>query len=120
MDLEECYLALGGDYAAVLGRLRSEKLVERFFLKFSEDKSFAELEAALSARDGETAFRAAHTLKGVCQNLGFDRLGASGSALTEALRGGVIPPEAAELFSTVKEDYQRTMDAIRSYQAGKE
>lgn len=117
MKIEECYLALGGDYAAVLGRLRSEKLIERFFLKFPEDKSFAQLEAALPAGDGETAFRAAHTLKGVCQNLGFDRLGASAAALTEALRGGTISPEAAELFAVVKEDYRQTLDAISNYEA---
>ena len=35
----------------------------------------------------EAAFRAAHTLKGVAQNLGFQKLYLSSAALTEALRG---------------------------------
>lgn len=42
---------------------------------------------AINSQDWEAAFRAAHTLKGVAQNLGFQRLYLSSAALTEALRG---------------------------------
>lgn len=45
------------------------------------------LESAINSQDWEAAFRAAHTLKGVAQNLGFQRLYLSSTALTEALRG---------------------------------
>lgn len=40
-----------------------------------------------NSQDWEAAFRAAHTLKGVAQNLGFQKLYLSSTALTEALRG---------------------------------
>jgi len=30
MTLKECYAAMGGDYDEAIGRLRSEKLVEKF------------------------------------------------------------------------------------------
>ena len=85
MTLEQMYAAIGGDYKAVMERLPSADFVRRFALKFLQDDSFPNLKKALEAQDAPTAFRAAHTLKGVCQNLGFDALYAPASALTEAL-----------------------------------
>lgn len=41
----------------------------------------------MAARDAEGAFMAAHTLKGVSQNLGFDNLYEPAVVVTEALRG---------------------------------
>lgn len=86
MTLEQMYAAIGGDYKGVMERLPSADFVRRFALKFLQDDSFPNLKKALEAQDAPTAFRAAHTLKGVCQNLGFDALYAPASALTEALR----------------------------------
>ena len=34
MSLKECYKSLEGEYEEVLGRLRSERLVQKFVLKF--------------------------------------------------------------------------------------
>ncbi len=88
MTLEQVYAAIGGDYKGVMERLPSADFVRRFALKFLQDDSFPNLKKALEEKDAPTAFRAAHTLKGVCHNLGFDALYAPSSALTEALRGG--------------------------------
>ena len=74
MTMQECYKAIGGKYEAVLGRLHSEALIQRFTLKFFEDQSYLQLKQALENKNYEDAFRSAHTLKGVCQNLSFDRL----------------------------------------------
>ena len=74
MTMQECYKAIGGNYEAVLGRLHSEALIRRFALKFLEDQSYIQLKQALENKNYEDAFRGAHTLKGVCQNLSFDRL----------------------------------------------
>ena len=74
MTMQECYEAIGGNYEAVLGRLHSEALIRRFALKFLEDQSYIQLKQALENKNYEDAFRSAHTLKGVCQNLSFDRL----------------------------------------------
>ena len=79
MTLEQMYAAIGGDYKAVMERLPSADFVRRFALKFLQDDSFPNLKKALEAQDAPTAFRAAHTLKGVCQNLGFDALYAPAS-----------------------------------------
>lgn len=116
MTLKECYQALGGDYDGVLGRLRTERLISKFALKFLDDKSFGELVNAMAAKDGETAFRAAHTIKGVCQNLGFDRLYVSSHEMAECLRGG-WNDAALPLLDRVREDYQVTVDAIRQLNA---
>ena len=74
MTMQECYKAIGGNYEAVLGRLHNEALIPRFTLKFLEDQSYLQLKQTLENKNYEDAFRSAHTLKGVCQNLSFDRL----------------------------------------------
>lgn len=116
MTLKECYEALGGDYAGVVSRLRSEALVMRFALRFLDDGSYHLLQESLANGDYETAFRAAHTIKGVCQNLSFTRLYESSCALTEALRGGQTDA-AADLVAPVERDYRITVDALEALRA---
>lgn len=115
MTLQECYEALGGDYEDVLGRLRSEQLVKKFVLKFLDDGSYNSLYVSFDQKDYSEAFRAAHTIKGMCQNLSFTKLQESSSLLTEALRDGYTP-EADSLMEQVTEDYQQAIDAIHSFQ----
>ena len=117
MTIEECYQRLGGDYAALKTRLPSDSLIKRFIAKFLDDSSYSELCRALKEGQREEAFRAAHTLKGVCANLGFDQLGASASEMTELLRPEVsgIPEEAVFMMNAVRRDYEMTVGAIRTY-----
>ena len=115
MTLKECYDAMGGGYEEVLGRLRSETLVQKFLLKFPADPSFDELCRAVETKDRETAFRAAHTMKGICSNLGFSKLYRSSAELTEALRSE-WKPEAVLLAKQVAEDYQMVVAAIQTFQ----
>ena len=115
MTLQACYEAMGADYNDVIGRLRSERLVQKFVLKFLDDGSYKLLLDSLANGSHEEAFRAAHTIKGMCQNLSFSTLAASSSELTEALRGGAT--EVDDLLLKVKEDYQRTADAINAFKA---
>ena len=116
MTIQECYLQLGGDYAQAQKRLLSESLVRRFITKFLSDDSFAALCRAMEAGQRAEAFRAAHTLKGVCANLSFDRLFASASQLTELLRpeADAIPDGADALLETVRQDYELTVSTIRA------
>lgn len=115
MTLRECYAALEGDYEGVLGRLTSERMVQKFVLKFLNDGSYDLLLRSMEEENWQEAFRAAHTIKGVCQNLDFTRLYRSSSQLSEALRNG-FTPEAPALAEQVKEDYARTTAAIRAFQ----
>lgn len=116
MTLRDCYVKLNGDYDEVLSRLRSERLVQKFVLKFLDDRSYNTLVEAVAERDRETAFRAAHTIKGMCQNLSFTRLGGSADKLTEALRNS-WESNAGELFEQVRADYDLTAGAIRELKA---
>ncbi len=115
MTLQECYAALGGDYAGVSSRLPTERMIQKFVLKFLNDGSYDLLLRSMEAENYAEAFRAAHTIKGVCQNLDFTRLYQSSSQLREALRNG-FTPEAPALVERVKADYRQTVEAIRTYQ----
>lgn len=117
MTIQECYQKLGGDYAQVEKRLPGIHLIRRFIAKFLDDGSYPELCRAMEQGQTEEVFRAAHTLKGVSANLGFDRLTASSGELTELLRGKTdgIPTEAVPLLDMVRQDYELTADAIRAY-----
>ena len=86
MTLEECYIQMGGDYQGTLRRLCSERLMQRVILKFPGDPSYGELSRAMKEGQWEDAFRAAHTLKGVSQNLGMTALYEPTAELTELLR----------------------------------
>ena len=99
----------------MLGRLTSERMVQKFVLKFLNDGSYDLLLRSMAEENWQEAFRAAHTIKGVCQNLDFTRLYRSSSQLSEALRNG-FTPEAPALAEQVKEDYARTTAAIRAFQ----
>jgi len=116
MTLQDCYIALGGNYADVSARLTSDRIIQKFILKFLDDKSYDQLCAAMKEENYEEAFLAAHTIKGICQNLSFTRLLESSSRLTEALRHGWTP-EADGLLRQVEEDYFTLITAIRTFQA---
>ena len=115
MTLQECYSALGGDYDEAAGRLRSDRLIQKILLKFPADPSYDLLVRSMESQEYGEAFRAAHTIKGVCQNLDFTRLFESSNQLSEALRNG-FTPEAPALAEQVGRDYQVTVEAIRAFQ----
>ena len=111
MNLQEFYAVVGGNCEEALSRLMGEAMLRRFVSKVPNDQSFAALKQAIADGERETAFRAAHTIKGLCLNLGFGKLLASSEALTEALRNE-MPDNVNELFAKVSEDYALTMDAV--------
>ncbi|EJW92918.1 HPt domain protein, partial [gut metagenome] len=86
MSLEELYQRIDGNYQSIIERLRTEERVRKFVLLFLQDTSFCSFQEALEKGNVEEAFRAVHTLKGVCMNLSFDGLLQVSSDLTEALR----------------------------------
>ena len=117
MTIQECYQQFGGDFDEVKKRLPSESLIKKFIAKFLDDRSFPDLQTALEEGSRESAFRAAHTLKGVCGNLSLSKLMNSASKLTELLRSETeaIPEGADVLFEEVRNDYELTISAIRSF-----
>lgn len=112
MTLQECYEKMDGDFTGVMGRLMKEERVIRFLGKFKEDSMLEALESALAAAHYEEAFRAAHNLKGVCQNLGITRLAESSSELCETMRNGEPAVDITPLLERVREDYKITLQAL--------
>ena len=112
MTVKECYEQMGSDYEGVLGRMGSEAMIKRFALKYLQDPSFNNLKENLEKNDGEEAFRAAHTLKGVCLNLGFDELYEASAEIIEKLRGKETAG-SEDMFQKVEEKYQKTVNAIK-------
>ena len=116
MTIEECYKKMGANYQDVIKRLPSVSMIEKFALKFREDTSFQELETALNEKQVDLAFRAAHTLKGVCMNLGFDHLYKPSFEITESLRASNLEL-ALQQFDAVKEQYTKTIEALNEFAA---
>ena len=117
MTIQECYQALEGSYDEVLGRLYSEARVKKFVGMFLADKSYQLLVDSMEAKNYDEAFRGAHTLKGVCQNLAFTKLYQSSHEMTEALRNKETG-RAEELLARVELDYAQTYAAVKSFQDG--
>ena len=119
MDLRDCYNSFGGDFDEVLGRLRREQTVRKFVYKFLDDKSFDLFEAAMRDRDYGEALRAVHTLKGICQNLSFDRLYASSSLMTKALKENDFN-KAVDMMPQLSNDYCQIINKVKEYKRSRE
>lgn len=114
MTVRECYEAMGADYDDVAGRLRTDERIKKFVLKLLNDKSYELLINSVESGNMEEAFRAAHTLKGVCQNLSVTPLYHSSAELADRLRGGQeYGEDVVPLLEQVKKDYALAMDCIR-------
>ena len=100
MTLDQFYRAAGGTAAEAAPRLGGADATRRFLRLFPLDDSFPRLSEALGRGDAQTAFRAAHTLKGVAANLGLAQLCAAASDMTECLRRGELSGAQARLAET--------------------
>ena len=106
MTVRECYEMIRGDYDDVKRRFLSDTRIRRFALLFLGDGSMEDLRSAMSERDLQKAFQAAHTLKGVCLNLGFSGLYDPVNRITELLRAGEFEmayadmPDVEQMFDT--------------------
>ena len=112
MNIRECYEAINGDYEVVKRRFLTDARIRRFALLFLGDSSMDELRAAMSEKDCGKAFRAAHTLKGVCLNLGFTGLYEPVNIITEMLRAGEFE-KALEEMEQVEKDYTTAEKGLR-------
>ena len=109
MELEELYQKIGGDLKNVMKRIPNEAMIGKFVRKYANDPTYNRLTAAVEAKNWKDVFLAAHTLKGVAQNLGFDALYRASSALTER---GAVPLTDKSLFEEVCKDQKEIVEAI--------
>ena len=113
MNLAEFYKAIQGDYTEIKRNLIADDIIEDLVLDFLGDKSFQSLKKAFNTGDVNTAFLAAHTLKGVSASLGFKCLTTPVSTATEKLRNkNMLSPEE---FAQIEEQYNKVIAAINLY-----
>lgn len=110
---EELFTAAGNDYASLLGRTAGDRdMISELMQMFLEDDNMRLLSEALSSKETEKAFRAAHSLKGSSGMLGMMRLHEKLCELTEALRGGDIEL-ALKLYPSAEDEYKSVTALIR-------
>lgn len=115
MEIKACYEQFGGDYDGVLARMLSEERIMRFSQKFLKDDCYAKLTEAVENDRCEDAFRAAHTLKGICGNLGYTGMFQVLTRMCEELRGKTSfrdRERVLELTAQVTAEYDRIVTAI--------
>lgn len=112
MTVQEFYVEVEGNYDEIMKRLRTDERVMKFVGMFAKDESYNTLVRTMQEGNIDEAFRAAHTMKGVCQNMAFTKLFQSSHAITEALRGKDME-QANKLLDQVTQDYQMVMDGIK-------
>lgn len=106
--------AIGCDVAGALERMMgSDALYIKFLGKFLEDKNFEMLGLHLKEADYETAFRDAHTLKGVSANLGLNSIVSATSVIVEKLRAEVNTQGLDEDYRALEAVYHEVTDAIK-------
>ena len=112
MNVKKCYEIMNGDYEDVKGRFLTDARIRRFALLFLNDGSMDDLRAAMRDKDCEKGFQAAHTLKGVCLNLGFTGLYAPVHRITEMLRERDYESAAVEM-PAVETAFDATIRGLR-------
>ncbi len=113
INLEQFYACVGGDFGEVMDRFSgNEDMIKRFLKKFLEDESFSLLEKSMETGDVKSAFRGAHSLKGVASNLDLKNLYSVSFDITEILRAEKLE-EAKKSFPEVSKEYTQACDFIR-------
>lgn len=115
MDIRELYVKIGANFEDVLGRLMKDSLVEKFALMYLKDTSYETLMAAVQSGNISDSFRAAHSLKGVSANLGFEELCKAASNLTEQLRPQTNLPDPT-LVEAVKTAQLKVVSGLKEFQ----
>ena len=93
--------------------MNNDTMFKKFLLKFLDDPNMRLLRQGLEAHDTDMAFRAAHTLKGVCGNLSLVSLAKVASEATEYLRAGDIDSAIARM-PEVEEEYAKAIEVIKN------
>lgn len=105
MTIQEFYISIGEDFNEMVNRYFSIDRVKKYALMFLKDESYPNLVKMLNEKDYETAFRMAHTLKGVSANLGFNKLFEVSSALTEVLRHKEYDADLNKYLKDIEKEY---------------
>ncbi|MCR4650200.1 MAG: Hpt domain-containing protein [Lachnospiraceae bacterium] len=87
INIKDELVKKGVDYGGALHRfLDMEDMYINFLKTYAEDNSFEEIRTSIADRDAESAFVAAHNMKGLAINLGLNVVAGVTTQLAEQLR----------------------------------
>lgn len=122
MTLQELYASIDGNYDHAVQIMRMEKLINRYLSKFPNSGVYESLAAAGESMDPTALFESAHAMKGVCANMGFDKMAAAAGEITEEFRPGnprsLSDDEVKARIADIGVMYRHTVDGIRQYEQG--
>ena len=105
---QETFEAYGADYAATMERfMGNEAMYLRFLDMLFQDENLSKLGEALDGGDLQSAFSAAHTLKGVAANMGLTPLYAAVCTIVEPLRAGTPGCAYEALYAGIQQEFQK-------------
>lgn len=120
MTLQELYQNIDGNYDHAVQIMRREKLIARYISKFPKSGVNEALQEAGKSLDPARMFETAHAMKGVCANMGLDRLSAAAGEICEEFRPGnarsISDDEIRARLAEVDALYQRTVEGIHAYE----
>lgn len=98
---------MGCDMEGALNRfLNDEEFYEECYGDVLVDPAFGKLKEALEAKDAETAFQCAHTLKGVISNMGLTSMYDIIIRIVEPLRNGNAE-NLMPIYDELMKDFER-------------
>lgn len=106
--LESVGIDVDGTMQRFLG---NQELFVKFMKKFTNDQEIIKLKEALANKEYEDVYTSAHTLKGVCANLGMIPLFNVFSLMCQDCRANSYD-KLDNLFGQAKIEYDKTVDAI--------
>lgn len=115
MDVEACYAKMGADYEGAIRLFKTDERLIKYFNIIRRDTNFDTICNALAEKDYETAFRAAHTLKGLALNMHLTQLAEHAAGLTEALRSREENEEILLQFEKTKQSHQMMLACINDF-----
>ena len=119
MTVAELYQNIDGNYESALRIMMNDALISRFIMKLPAGDSFQKLQDAMAANDAAGIFESTHALKGVCGNLGLNRLSAMAGDLCEEFRPGrprrLSDAEVAERMRQLEALYRQTVEQIHLF-----
>ena len=122
MTLQELYTLVDGNYNHAVQIMRMEKLIDRYVRKFPAGGLNTALMAAGESMNPTQLFESAHAMKGVCANMGFDKLAEAVGAITEEFRPGnprkLSDEEVKAALADIDAMYKRTVAGIEQYAQG--
>ena len=122
MTLQELYASIDGNYDHAVQIMRMEKLINRYLSKFPNSGVYEALAAAGESMNPTQLFESAHAMKGVCANMGFDKMSAAAGEITEEFRPGntrsLSDDEVKARIADIGVMYRHTVDGIRQYEQG--